>query len=168
MITKWLKRLAVVFAAALILTGGAATAPAHAAFGGVCNGNAFCAYQWTGLGAQVANDRWQSSYTNIINNHGGCINLAGATWDNGTAVNDNTGSLMWNTVDSGYDQYAITVFNWANCNTSGQWKVIGYLGGALSMYSLDNLNNYTYQSPPGTTMKLYHTITSIGIRCVIC
>src|SRR6185503_16165326 len=77
-------------------------------------------------------------------------------------------SLMWYTQSSGYTQYAITVFNWANCNTSGQWKVIGYLGAAGSTFNMDNLNNYTYQSPAGSTLKLYHTITSIGIRCVIC
>ena len=163
----WLKRLAVVVAAAFTLTAAAGVAPAQAAFGGVCSGNAFCLYQWTGLGAQVENDRWQSSYTNIINNHGGCINLAGATWDNGTPVNDNSGSLMWKTVDSGYTQYAITVFNWTNCNTSGQWEVIGYLGGALTMYSLDNLHDYHY-GDSGSSIELYHTITSIGIRCVVC
>jgi len=165
-----LKRAFAALAASIVVGFGlAATAtPAQAAFGGYCAADAFCAYQWTGLGAQVEGDRWQSTYFNFTVAHDGCINLAGATWDNGTPVNDNTGSLMWYTQSSGYTQYAITVFNWANCNTSGQWKVIGYLGAAGSTFNMDNLNNYTYQSPAGSTLKLYHTITSIGIRCVIC
>lgn len=156
--------LAVLFVS--VLGVGVAASPAHAAFGGVCSGDAFCLYQWTGLGAQVEGNRWQSSYYNITNNHGGCINLAGATWANGTLVNDNSGSIMWKTQSSGYTQYAITVFNWTNCNTSGQWEVIGYLGSAGSQFSLDNLNNYDY-SDSGSSISLYHTITSIGIRRVL-
>lgn len=159
--------LAALTALALALGLSMVTAsPAQAAFGGVTAANSISFYQWTGLGAQVEGDRWQTSYSNIIN-AGGCLNLAG-TWANGTSRNDNTGSAMWKTTVSGYEQYAITVFNWSNCNAAGQFKVIGYLGSAGSQFSIDNLNDVTYSNPAGTTMKLYHTITSIGIRCVIC
>jgi hypothetical protein len=163
----WLRvRLALAVLFAAVLGAGGLANPAQAAFGGTCATNAFCLYQWTGLGAQVAGDRWQSSYTNIIVNHGGCLNLGSATWDNGTPVNDNTGSAMVNTGSNGgaYTQYAVTLFNWTNCNTSGQWKVIGYLGDNTS-YALDNFNNYLYNN---SSISLYHTVTSIGIRCVIC
>jgi hypothetical protein len=157
--------LAALFAAMLGAVGF--VQPAQAAFGGICNGNAFCLYQWVGYGAQVEGNRWQSSYYNIVVNHGGCLNLGSATWANGTPVKNNSGSIMWKTVDSGWEQYAITVFNWDNCNTSGEWEVIGYAGGALSQYGLDNLTQYDY-SDSGSSMTLYHTINSIGIRCVIC
>lgn len=149
-----------------VMTGLSFGAPAQAAFGGICNGNAFCLYQWVGYGAQVEGNRWQSSYYNITVNHGGCLNLGNAAWANGTLVKNNSGSIMWKTVDSGWEQYAITVFNWDNCNTSGEWEVIGYLGGALSQYGLDNLTNYDY-SDSGSGMTLYHTINSIGIRRVL-
>jgi hypothetical protein len=149
---------------ALLLTLGlslAGPAPAQAAFGGVCANNSFCLYQWTGLGAQVANNRWQSSYNNIIGGDG-CLTLGSAAWANGTLVTDNSASIMWKTTVSGYENYAITVFNWQGCNAAGPFKVIGYLGSANTQYSLDNLNNYVYSN--ATQYKLYHTISSIGIR----
>lgn len=152
---------AFVMALGVSLSGAA---PAQAAFGGVCAGNSICLYQWTGLGAQVEGDRWQSSYNNIISNHGGCLNLGNATWDNGTLVRDNSGSLMWKTTVSGYQNYAITVFNWAGCNSSGPFRVIGYAGSAGSQYSLDHLGNYLYNNNNPTNTTLYHTISSIGIR----
>lgn len=157
-------RLALAGLLAAMLGAVSFVSPASAAFGGVCASNSFCLYQWTGLGAQVEGNRWQSSYNNIISGDG-CLTLGSAAWANGTLVTDNSGSIMWKTTVGGYEQYAITVFNWQNCNASGPFKVIGYLGSAGSQYSLDNLNNYTYSN---STIKLYHTITSIGIRCVIC
>lgn len=162
--TKLRLLLASLFAAALMVVS--TPAPALAAFGGVCAGDSFCLYQWTGLGAQVEGNRWQTSYYNVINNHGGCINLGSAAWANGTLVNNNSGSIMWKTQSSGYTQYAITVFNWVNCNTDGQWEVIGYLGAAGTQYTLDNLTNYDY-GDSGSSLTLYHTITSIGIRRVL-
>lgn len=161
-------RLAIAsFISALMLAAGFTVAtPAQAAFGGLCSANSFCLYQWTGLGAQVENNRWQSSYGNFIGHSGGCIDLSGPTWANGTPVNNNSGSLMWRTTVGGWEQYAITVFNWANCNTAGQWEVIGYLGSAGSQFSYDNLSNYDY-SDSGSAITLYHTISSISIRRVL-
>lgn len=168
MLDKLWSRVRLMLAAVFVgvLGVGVSASPANAAFGGLCAADAFCLYQWTGLGAQVAGNRWQSSYDNFLLNHGGCINMAGATWANGTPVDNNSGSIMWRTVSSGYTQYAITVFNWANCNTSGQWEVIGYLGSAGSQYSLDNLTHYDY-SDSGSSISLYHTISSVGIRRVL-
>lgn len=165
----WFKKLGVAFTALVVTLGmalGIGAAPAQAAFGGVCAGNAFCLYQWTGLGAQVEGNRWQTSYANLEGS-GGCITLGSAKWANGTNVGNNSGSIMWKTTSGIWEQYAITVFNWDGCNTAGQWEVIGYAGSAGTQWSLDNLNNYAY-SDSGSSIKLYHTISSIGFRCVIC
>lgn len=142
----------------------AGATPAHAAFGGVTADNSISLYQWTGLGAQVAGNRWQTSFSNVINNHGGCINIGAATWANGTPVADNSGSLMYKIGNtSTYHPYYVRVFNWANCNGGGGSKGLGYLAPNYQ-YSLDDLNSYFYTSPQIGPYKLFHTISSIEIR----
>ncbi|MET0416530.1 MAG: hypothetical protein ABW022_10975 [Actinoplanes sp.] len=159
---RFLAALAALFIALGISVAPAS--PAQAAFGGVCADNAVCLYQWTGLGAEVAGNRWQSSFNNIINS-GGCLNITNAAkWANGTYVSDNSASLMYRVGNtSTYHPYYITVFNWANCQTGGGSKGMGYLA-PNTQYSLDNLNNYYYTFPQVGPHKLYHTITSIEIR----
>jgi hypothetical protein len=152
--------------AALALTAGlslAGATPAHAAFGGVTADNSISLYQWTGLGAEVAGNRWQTSFNNVIA-QGGCLNIGGATWANGTKVADNSASLMYRVGNtSAYSAYTIRVFNWANCNGGGGSKYMGYLA-ANTQYTLDNLNNYYYTEPQVGPHKLYHTITSVQVR----
>ena len=129
--------LTALFVALLGATGAAVVAtPAQAAFGGNCATNSICLYQWTGFGAQVAGDRWQSSFNNIIS-QGGCLNVYSAYWDNGTAINNNSGSLMY-VVSSGYANYAIRVYDWENCNASGPSRGIGYAANNTT-YPMDNL-----------------------------
>ena len=144
-----------------MLVIGTTATPAQAAFGGVCANNSICLYQWTGLGAQVAGNRWQSSFSNIIYNHNGCLNLAGATWANGTLVNDNSGSLMY-VVTGGYSNYAIRIYDWVNCNFSGPSRNIGYAADNTT-YAMDNLNDYLFSNNNPTGKSPYHNITSIGI-----
>lgn len=160
-------RIAAAAAAVLLALGLslAGAAPAHAAFGGVTADNSISLYQWTGLGAQVEGNRWQTSFTNVINNHGGCINIAPAKWANNTPVADNSASLMWRVGAStqAYSRFTIRVFNWANCNGGGGSKGMGYLAPG-TQYSLDNLNNYYYPDPSVGPYKLYRTISSIQIR----
>lgn len=150
--------LAALFAA--VLGAGAAVSPAQAAYGGTCAANAICLYQGVGFWTQVAGDRWQSSFNNIINN-GGCLNLGNAAWDNGTLVRDNSGSLMW-TATSGYSNYAIRVYDWVNCNFSGPSRNIGYAANNTT-YNMDNLNEYLFSNNNPNGFPLYHRITSIGI-----
>ena len=149
--------------AAIVVAVGltvAPAAPARAAYGGTCATNAICLYQGVGLWTQVAGDRWQSSFNNIINN-GGCLNLGNAAWDNGTLVRDNSGSLMY-VVGSGYSNYAIRVYDWVNCNFSGPSRNIGYAANNTT-YTMDNLNNYLFSNNNPNGFPLYHRITSIGI-----
>lgn len=170
-----IKRFAAAIAASLLILAGSMTigAPAQAAFGGTCAANSFCLYPWTGLGAPVAGDRWQSSISNIANHTDGgvqgCLNLGSATWNNGTPVNDNAASAMVNMTSTGnhWAYYTLDTYNWANCNAAGQSGHLTYLpDGHLEGW--DNLNNEGYDLPAGTTMKMYHTITSIRVRCPSC
>jgi len=158
------KKIGMVLVATLMSIGlsvGLGAAPANAAFGGVCANNSICLYQWTGLGAQVEGNRWQSSFNNIINYHNGCLNLGSATWANGTPVNDNAGSLMY-VVTSGYSNYAIRIYDWVNCNFSGPSRNIGYAANNTT-YSMDNLNYYLFSNNNPNGYSPYHRITSIGI-----
>jgi hypothetical protein len=147
---------ALVVAATLGLLGVAQ--PAQAASGGACSNNAFCLYQWADFGAQVANDRWQTSFNNINNHANRCINIPPATWANGTGVADNSGSMAWNG-SAEWADWSIAYFNWTNCQTGGGWGETGYLSGGGNLY---NLSAYVYPSKP--TISLYHTITSIQIN----
>lgn len=163
MIRRVLAAFAVVISFAL--AGLTPAAPAQAVYAGTCATNSFCLYPWTGYGAPAAGDRWQTSYNNVINYHGGCINIGSATWDNGTPVADNSASLMFNTGSgSTYAGYYIRVFNWANCNGGGGSKGLGYAGSNGYIYQLSNLDSYYYTDPQVGPYKLYHTITSIQIR----
>lgn len=144
-------------------------APAQAAFGGACAGNSFCLYQWKDLDGPTAGSRWQSSYTNIYNHSGHCLNIPAATWANGDPVSDNSASAMLTTNANGgaWSGYSITMFNWTNCNSAGQWKVLDYLGDNTSD-AWNDLAAIKYQYPSGSTMTLYHTVTSILVECVSC
>lgn len=157
------------FIVSLLALAGVAVGgtPALAAFGGACSANAFCLYQWENLEGPTAGHRWQSSYQNFVNHSGGCINLTGATWDNGDPVSDNSGSAMFTTGANGgyWAGYAITVYNWVNCNAAGQYRLLSYASDNTSG-AWNGLNQLKYDYPPGTTMNLYHTITSIRFDCI--
>lgn len=149
--------LATVLLAVGISLSGAT--PASAAAGGTCSENAFCLYQWVDYGAQVAGDRWQSSLTNIYNHPEHCLNLAPATWDNGTAVNDNSGSLQWRVNQQLWAGHTIEIYNWINCNPDGGfgfWTV-------PSANSSDGISNLTTRQWVNNSITLYHTVTSIAV-----
>ncbi len=155
----WLRVRLVLAALFVGLLGvGAAASPAQAASGGACSLNSFCLYQWTDFGTQVANDRWQTSFANILGHSNRCINIPPATWANGTGVSDNSGSMAWYG-SATWGTYSIAYFNWTNCQTGGGWGETGYLTGGGN---LSNLNSYVYPTAP--SISLYHTITSIQIN----
>lgn len=157
MMTKLRLALASLFSILMIGAGISVASPAQAASGGTCSLNSFCLYQWNGFGAQVANDRWQTSFQNLANQ--GCINLGNAAWANGTLVRDNSASMAW----YGSSQWAgwtIGYHNWANCQDGGGWGNTTYLNVSGQ---LDPLSGLTYPSAQGTNISLYHTITSISI-----
>jgi len=155
--TRLFALLATVLLASGISLSGAT--PALAAAGGTCSENSICLYQWTNFGAQVSGDRWQSSLYNINIHPGSCLNLAPAAWDNGTPVNDNSGSLQWRINQDLWVGHTILVYNWVNCNNSGGfgfWSV----NSSSASYSNANLSSITWINSDST---LYHTITSIAV-----
>lgn len=155
-------RLFALFATVLMAVGiGLSGAnPAQAAAGGTCAMNSFCLYQWTNYGAQVSGDRWQSSLNNIHNHPAHCLNLSPATWNNGTPVNDNSGSVQWRAnAQTSYGQ--IMVFNWINCNPNGGWAML-MAAGNWDEYNYNNLSTLTWTGT-NTNVSLYHTITSIMV-----
>ena len=157
-------RLVLAALAVSLLAVGAVTVqgatPAQAAAGGNCAANSFCLYQWTNYGALDAGDRWQTTFSNFYNHGNQCINISPATWDNGTPVADNSGSMQWNG-SSTWSDYTITFYNWVNCNAAGAWGQTPYLSGAAGY---PDLSAFTYPSPAGTTIKPFHTITSVDIQ----
>jgi hypothetical protein len=155
--TRLFALLATVLLAAGVSLSGAT--PALAAAGGTCSPNSFCLYQWTGCGAQVAGDRWQSSLYNIYNHPNHCLNIPPATWDNGTPVADNSGSLQWRVNQDLWAGHTIVVYNWANCNQGGGWA-FWVPESSGSSYSNANLSSLTWIQ---TNITLYHTITSIAV-----
>lgn len=148
--------LAMLTALTLGVTVGAA--PAQAVYAGTCATNAICFYPWINFGGQASGDRWQSSFNNIVNYNGGCVNLYGATWDNGQPVNNNSGSLMY-VSSSGYDDYVIRLYDWENCNGSGPNLLMAYAGTAET-HKFADLRNLDFS---GTISPLYHRVTSIKI-----
>ncbi|GIM97333.1 peptidase inhibitor family I36 protein [Paractinoplanes toevensis] len=154
-------RLFALFATVLLGVGVSLSgaAPALAAAGGTCSANSFCLYQWTGFGAQVAGDRWQTSLSNIYNHPNHCLNIAPATWDNGTAVADNSGSLQWRVNQDLWVGRTIEVFNWVNCNPGGGWG-FWFPESVGSSYSNSNLSTLKWVQ---TDITLYHTITSVAV-----
>lgn len=70
-----------------------------------------CLYQWIDFGG----DRWESTLSNLWN--AGCITLSNpmAYWDNGTQVNNNSGSIVVNNSPGGWNNYRIYLHNWINC-----------------------------------------------------
>lgn len=154
-------RLVAALATALLAVGISlpGATPALAAAGGTCSANSFCLYQWVDFGAQVAGNRWQSSLNNIYSHANHCLNLAPATWSNGTPVNDNSGSLQWRVTQQLWVGHTIEVFNWVNCNPDGGF---GYWipSSATSSYSSSNLSDLTWI---GSSITLYHSVTSIAV-----
>lgn len=148
--------LALLLAALLTLAGLAVAAPAQAADAGNCSAESFCLYQWTDYKAQVTGDRWQTSFDNMLAHPNGCINLAGAVWDNGSPVADNTASMQWNS-NATYRDYVITFYNWTNCNGAGAWGQTPFLTGPAGWTDL----HFGYPSSP--SISVYHTITSVQI-----
>lgn len=74
-----------------------------------------CLWQWVNFGG----DRWESTLTNLWNV--GCISLNNpvAYWDNGTLVNDNSGSMGFNNSGGAWGNYRAYMYNWAYCNGGG-------------------------------------------------
>ncbi len=105
----------------------------------------------------MSGDRWQTSFDNLIAHPNHCINLAGAQWDNGTAVADNTASMAWNS-NASYRDYVVTFYDWVNCNGDGPWGQTPFLTGIAGYPDL----HFGY--PHDTSVSTYHSITSVDIQ----
>lgn len=114
---------------------------------GSCADDRVCLYQWVQLGGE----RWQSTISNIINNHNGCLNLSPATWSNGTPVNDNTAGHA--ITHSGiFPNRILSLYNYVNCpaNSAGGRYAVGIHGNGSDVIG-------TYSG------WMYHGVTSIGV-----
>lgn len=125
-----------------------------------CSDNVFCQYQNITYGA----GRWQTSFNNIHASVSGgvssCLNVAPATWSNGTPVADNTSGFVINGLNSApWNLYWIIVYNWVNCNPSGQYSLFDTVGPGL----IPNYSSWNYFTNNPTNISLYHTVTSVGL-----
>lgn len=133
---------------------GPTPALANTAFG--CPDDYVCLYQWVNFGA----DRWQSSFYNLSIHTNGCVSLWSplATWDNGTVVHDNSGSLIVNGSGAYSRNVHISVFGWDHCNSNG-----GISSFNANWYTgISDLNTL----PIGNGINAYHNIASIQIAAL--
>jgi hypothetical protein len=154
-------RLFALLATALLAVGVSLSGvtPAMAASGGTCNQNAICLYQWVDYGGQVSGNRWQSSLYNINIHAGHCLNISPAEWDNGTPVNDNSGSLQWRINQDLWVGHTIFIYNWVNCNNEGGFGMWG-IASTSDSRSYPNLSSLTWIN---NNLNAYHAISSIMV-----
>lgn len=118
--------------------------------------NVICLFQNTNYGA----GKWISSFQNIYNHPGNCLNISPAQWPNGTPVNDNSWALVVNgdgTPTNVWRYYDIYIFNWINCNVDGGVDVFP---GASESW-IPNLTCCYYVNHPNISLR--QTITSIAL-----
>lgn len=150
------KRIGLIFSLIIALLG--VSAPVQAAPYLGCNDSSVCLTQ----ARNFQQNMWQSSLNNVhLHTSGGvssCLNLAPATWANGTPVTDNSGSVIVNNrTDAAWTQYNVYLFNWVNCNPGGGYDF--YTGGSLM--SVPYLDQHFFIGAP--SISEYHAFTSVGL-----
>ena len=136
------KRIYATLAALLLVLGMSVSGaqPAQAATINGCNGESVCLYNW--VNHNRPGGFWQRTFTDLLGSPNACTNLTNHYWHNGGIV-DNTASSMYINREAWSSRiYRVTFYNWANCNSAGEFIAYGsppnYLVSEPSLATLND------------------------------
>jgi hypothetical protein len=152
---KLLRKIATGFAVSLLALG-LTPGVANASTVNGCAEDAVCLFQWINYGG----DKWQSSFYNISIHGGQCLNILPATWSNGTAVTNNSASMVVNGSGAYSQSVSVSLYINANCQYTAGGGVASY--NANWATSRSNLSNVAV----GGGANAYHNYESISINVV--